>query len=296
MSSMHTIKDTRIRVKVSSDLVDILKKYQIHFSETPVNIVKSLKAAGIKLGEEITAKKDNQNIKTPGINFKLLNDILANSEIKPQNDNKELTKEDQLQDSSKKKSLDIYLYLNDLRWLSNALSILRSKGILEVYLNDLLQTSFLDLPKNTIIERNPELEARCQRLREEQQNLEYRKMTKNVDATLKYYPEDTVAYQMKAINSQIIAVLQFIFSVAAGFAFGFIGIQLIIGNLDFGLRLLLGIMFALIIALAEIYFLAKKLNEYDNTVDTANKAIEKIKASKPPAIPTEKANKKMHVE
>lgn len=66
---------------------------------------------------------------------------------------------------------------------------------------------------------------------------------------------------MKQINRQLIAVLQFIFSVAAGFAFGFIGIELLVGNLDFGFRLLLGIICSLIIALAEIYFLAKKLNE-----------------------------------
>lgn len=64
----------------------------------------------------------------------------------------------------------------------------------------------------------------------------------------------------------MIGVAQFIFSVAAGFAFGFIGIELIIGQLDFGFRLLLGVMIALIIALAEIYFLAKHLNEeYEQT-------------------------------
>lgn len=34
-----------------------------------------------------------------------------------------------------------------------------------------------------------------------------------------------------------------------------------VGNLDFGFRLLLGVMCALVIALAEIYFLAKKINE-----------------------------------
>lgn len=69
---------------------------------------------------------------------------------------------------------------------------------------------------------------------------------------------------MKQINRHLIAVLQFVFSVAAGFAFGFIGVELIVGNLDFGFRLLLGIIVALVIALAEIYFLAKKLNEeYD---------------------------------
>lgn len=68
---------------------------------------------------------------------------------------------------------------------------------------------------------------------------------------------------MKQINKQLIAVAQFVFSVIAGFAFGFVGIELLVGSLDFGFRLLLGIIFALIIALAEIYFLALKLNEYD---------------------------------
>lgn len=66
---------------------------------------------------------------------------------------------------------------------------------------------------------------------------------------------------MKQINRQLIAVAQFVFSVISGFFFGFLGIELIIGNLDFGFRLLLGIICALVIALAEIYFLAKKLNE-----------------------------------
>jgi uncharacterized membrane protein len=63
------------------------------------------------------------------------------------------------------------------------------------------------------------------------------------------------------MNKQLIAVAQFIISVLAGFAFGLIGIELIVGDLDFGFRLLLGVMFALIIALAEIYFLAKKISE-----------------------------------
>lgn len=55
--------------------------------------------------------------------------------------------------------------------------------------------------------------------------------------------------------------MQFIVSVAAGFAFGFIGVELIIGSMEFGTRLLLGIFCALVIAIAEIYFLAKKLND-----------------------------------
>lgn len=75
------------------------------------------------------------------------------------------------------------------------------------------------------------------------------------------------------MNRQLIAVAQFIFSVAAGFAFGFIGIELLLGDLDFGFRLLLGIICALIIALAEIYFLAKKLNE---EIDEAEQLQQKL--------------------
>lgn len=72
-----------------------------------------------------------------------------------------------------------------------------------------------------------------------------------------------ILFSVKQINKQLIAVAQFIFSVIAGFAFGFIGVELIVGNLDFGFRLLLGIICALIVALAEIYFLALKLSEND---------------------------------
>lgn len=60
---------------------------------------------------------------------------------------------------------------------------------------------------------------------------------------------------------------QFIFSVAAGFTFGFFGVNLMVGGLPFGFRILLGVIVALIIALAEMYFLAKKLHEYDEVLD-----------------------------
>lgn len=67
------------------------------------------------------------------------------------------------------------------------------------------------------------------------------------------------------LNTHIVAIVQFIVSVGAGFTFGFLGVQLMVGSLDFGFRLLLGVACALIIALAEIYFLAKKISEeYDD--------------------------------
>lgn len=75
------------------------------------------------------------------------------------------------------------------------------------------------------------------------------------------------------MNKQMIAVLQFVFSVVAGFVFGFLGIELIVGDLEFGFRLLLGVIFSLIIALAEIYFLAKKLAEEMDPVEDPNQKL-----------------------
>uniref|UniRef100_A0A240PJV8 Endoplasmic reticulum-based factor for assembly of V-ATPase n=1 Tax=Anopheles atroparvus TaxID=41427 RepID=A0A240PJV8_ANOAO len=153
------------------------------------------------------------------------------------------------------------LKLSDVKWLYTILNQMRQSDPSTPFLHTLLSGCRLELPLNPIQERNPVLEERCQRLRKEQEDREYHRMTKNVDSIRKHMPEETIAYQMKQINRHLIAVAQFIFSVAAGFAFGFIGIELIIGQLDFGFRLLLGIIIALVIALAEIYFLAKKLNE-----------------------------------
>lgn len=79
---------------------------------------------------------------------------------------------------------------------------------------------------------------------------------------------DKIYFTVKQLNRQLIAIGQFLISIFAGFLFGFRGVEWIVGNLDFGFRLLLGVMCALVIALAEIYFLAKKLNEELNIPET----------------------------
>lgn len=98
-----------------------------------------------------------------------------------------------------KEHKEIYLYLDELHWLRNFLEQLREENPdneqQSFYLNDFLGNCQLDLPKNGYLERNPELEARCQQLRMQQQNREYARMTKNVDAIQKNYPEDTFGYQ-----------------------------------------------------------------------------------------------------
>ena len=168
-----------------------------------------------------------------------------------------------LKKSGRDKQKDIFLQLDDIKWLNKYLKEHRKAKMERIYLHDFITEADIKLPTPTVTPRNPELEARIQKLRAQQNAREYQAMTKGVDSSKRYLPEDTIAYQMKQINKQLIAVAQFIFSVLAGFAFGFLGVELIVGNLDFGFRLLLGIICALIIALAEIYFLAIKLNEYD---------------------------------
>lgn len=92
----------------------------------------------------------------------------------------------------------LMLSLNDLKWL-NVVLAKRRRDVddFNVYLHDLLATSQVLLPKNEIHKRNPELEARCVRLRLEQDARVYNAMTKNVDSSRKQMPEDTIAYQSK---------------------------------------------------------------------------------------------------
>lgn len=87
------------------------------------------------------------------------------------------------------------LNLNDLKWIHQHLAIARQTDESVGYLHDLIGGSQLILPKNVIIERNPELEARCQRLKRQQEEQTYRMMTKNVDCSRSHVPEDTIAYQ-----------------------------------------------------------------------------------------------------
>ncbi|KAI5639754.1 organelle biogenesis, muted-like protein domain-containing protein [Phthorimaea operculella] len=154
-----------------------------------------------------------------------------------------------------------FLHTSDIAWLYEYLEKIRKTEKDVPYLHELFEGTEIDTPRNSVLKRNPVLEARCVKLRSQQEAREYRKMTRGVDNVRIRFPDDTIAYQLKQINRQLIAIGQFIISIFAGFLFGFKGVEWMIGPMDFGFRLLLGVMCALIIALAEIYFLAKKLNE-----------------------------------
>ncbi|XP_036673028.3 uncharacterized protein [Drosophila suzukii] len=266
-----TIVDARVRLVPSKKMLDFLEAQKEHFQQVTENVAKVMKQKGLTLPVSTKIIKDNEVVtKRPKIDQALLKKItenIANTPKKPVNDKPDFSEKDDEENEETTEQPKNVLYLSDLHWLSSTLVELRSRDHCQVFLHQLIESCELILPENEMKPRNPELEARCQRLRAEQHNRDYLKMTKNVDAGLKNYPEDTISYQIKSLNKQIIAVVQFIFSVAAGFTFGFFGVNLMVGPLPFGFRILLGVIVALIIALAEMYFLAKKLHEYDEVLD-----------------------------
>uniref|UniRef100_A0A1L8DTX3 Putative endoplasmic reticulum-based factor for assembly of v-atpase n=1 Tax=Nyssomyia neivai TaxID=330878 RepID=A0A1L8DTX3_9DIPT len=247
--SKGSIVDPRVRIVASKKLCDYVQTYLVDEKNLPEGIAK---ICG-KVSK--TSLECNQVVYPPVTYTKEEEKLLEKAE------NFEGTPSEKPKSFSEKTKKEQILTVQDVKWLNAMMVEKRKAGTAEAYLHELMQHSTVILPENSIIERSPELEKRCEALRKEQDNLTYRKMTRNVEGPRNLPYEDTISFQIKQINKQLIAVAQFIFSVIAGFVFGFLGIQLIVGNLDFGFRLLLGIMFALIIALAEIYFLAKKLNE-----------------------------------
>ncbi|XP_050524873.1 uncharacterized protein LOC126896267 [Daktulosphaira vitifoliae] len=150
-----------------------------------------------------------------------------------------------------------FLDIDALKWLNINLKLINGPP-----LHTLLKKDNIILPSPPVIEPSFEYKERIRKLENRLKNKQYDAMTKNVDFRRVKLPEDTISYHIKQINKQLIAVLQFVISTAAGFLFGFHGIELIVNKtFDLGFKLLLGIICALIIALAEIYFLAKKLAE-----------------------------------
>ncbi|CAB3240349.1 unnamed protein product [Arctia plantaginis] len=243
------------------------------------SVVNKVEESELEEIENLTEEDDKvKNIKSEGsetdsTEVKANSKNSLNSKPKPKKDdcNKKMkkSKRDDKKNENNNEENKFHLITSDIDWLYAHLQKLKSRGEKNVpYLHTLLEGSQIETPGNEILKRNPVLEARCVKLRAQQEAREYRKMTKSVDNVRMRFPEDSISYQLKQVNRQLIAIGQFIISIFAGFLFGFKGVELMIGWLDFGFRLLLGVMCALIIALAEIYFLAKKLNEELNIPET----------------------------
>jgi len=97
----------------------------------------------------------------------------------------------------KEKIANATLKIEDFRWLNKYLKENRKTATKKIYLHELFDDSDVILPTPKEMPRNPELEARIQKLAAQQNNREYQAMTKSIDSSRKFLPEDSVAYQSK---------------------------------------------------------------------------------------------------
>ena len=105
------------------------------------------------------------------------------------------------------------------------------------YLHELIKGSKIVLPKNPTVPRNVKLEKRCEMLRNRQSNLEYNKMTMNVDCCRPQEASESIGYHLKEINNQFLMIFQILFSVSATFMFGMYGLKLLLdGKWNFNLK------------------------------------------------------------
>ena len=133
------------------------------------------------------------------------------------------------------------------------------------YFHELLSGSDLFVPTYVEPERNPELAARVERLKAEQADREYREMIKNVDLN-RLYPNRTghsFMPDMKSVQGQLITVVNVFLTIFGAFTFGYKAVEYSTGVQDFVLQISAGLFCAFLVAIADLYFLFKRLNKTD---------------------------------
>ncbi|VDK78482.1 unnamed protein product [Litomosoides sigmodontis] len=123
-------------------------------------------------------------------------------------------------------------------------------------------------PRVPVIEKevNPEYEARLERLRREQENREYREMTRSVDPNQIYGRGNLLhgfGEEMNTVNRQLMVILNTLLTVAGGFSFGYFGIGYAYPDLhmDVTLRVALGLAIATVVFFADLYFIVKGMDD-----------------------------------
>lgn len=235
MDLKGSLVNTNLKIYPSQQLQNFLKTLSIG-DNIPANILKLVKGNDYELKKEnlndaqkpISVHLDSKDIE----NLKIIKNAVNLTESKlikeePECSETELEKNDDLINTDSKKSTkcqstesneesteskenvasqrtDPYLSTSDIDWLYNHLKKKRENGDKNVpYLHVLIEGSHIEMPDNQVIKRNPDLEARCVKLRAQQEAREYRKMTKGVDNVRIRFPEDSINYQCNVLFSYI---------------------------------------------------------------------------------------------
>ncbi|XP_041455555.1 transmembrane protein 199-like [Lytechinus variegatus] len=135
---------------------------------------------------------------------------------------------------------------------------LLSKGVNSktLYLHELLEGADVYHPPLKQPERNPELVARLERLKAEQEDREYRRMTKNVKIrTYGESPLAQVGQEVRTFQVQMMGVLNVVLTIGGGFVFGYMAAAYQSQPVIW--RVTAGLIVAFIVAVADLYFFIK---------------------------------------
>lgn len=158
------------------------------------------------------------------------------------------------------------LTTEEIKWCHTKM---KERGIPD-RVHELLSESEIILPKYEPPPRNPELEARVQRLRFEQENREYKNMTKSVDSLHQNEMSGLgeIGKELRSVNKQIVAGVQYLLSIVGTFFAIFIAVGMTTS--DYGVRALVATISAVIVGLAEMFFIIRDDLREENKIDKAN--------------------------
>lgn len=224
MDLKGSLVNTKLKIYPTKTLLEFINKIP-NDCKTPLNIAKLIKESfneehsyeiedvkQVQLNDQdivnLNNIKDlvlNRNNESEEINYiknkengKMLDD---KHEDKPEQPEKELLEQsEEIGKELDKETKDCKPHLTtlDIDWLYNYIQSLKESGEKDVpYLHTLLKGTQIEIPENNVIKRNPVLEARCVKLRAQQEARDYRKMTKSVDNVRMRFPDDSISYQCK---------------------------------------------------------------------------------------------------
>lgn len=165
--------------------------------------------------------------------------------------------EDAPAEAASDRPTELLLLPSEVKWCHE---MIKQRGIPH-RIHQLLNESEIMLPAYEPPPRDPQLEARIQKLRNEQANREYRDMTRSITRERGAFAEvSTVGREMREmhreLNKQIVTGVQYLVSIVGTFFALYIGTGFAIH--DFAPRLVIAIIGALAVAFAEIYFIIRE--------------------------------------
>ncbi|GFV86241.1 transmembrane protein [Trichonephila clavipes] len=148
--------------------------------------------------------------------------------------------------ATKKKGINIDSFIN-----------VAQQGHFEGSIHEILENCELLLCSTPPPPRNAELEERISKLKAEQANKEYKSMTQNLlprEKTIESFRED-----IKSMQSQIIAVINFVLTVGGSFCFVYKAVEYALPQENIPAQTLMAVLASTVVAVADLYFLLKTI-------------------------------------